>query len=51
MWQPCDQQRDVGLKLKILKGKAVQENFVIDRIGNLLGMGVLWNNNYRWFKV
>ena len=51
--QPCDQQRDEGQKLKILKvRKRIQENFVVNRIGNLLGMGVLWdNNNYRWFEV
>lgn len=48
MRQPCHQQRDEGLMLKVLKGE--EENFVIDKVGNLLGMGVLWNN-YRWLEV
>lgn len=49
MWQRCDQQRGEGLKLKIQKvKKRVIANFIIDSIGKLLWMGVLWkNNDYR----
>ena len=52
-WEPMELaeegigERGDGVPV-LLKGE--EENFVTDKIGNLLGMGVLWNN-YRWLEV